>query len=397
MKIKKGIIPNVSLLVGIIIYEIIVIFVFNWTGVYRMILAAIVGGASYSIGKSIENKIVKDSSLVQDTKTINLVSFAIIIFIVVGLNFFSRSNKTNKLNENEDIQNIFDSITNSKTYNHIYIPTTKIFLVPPENYQFIEKMQRFQKDDNTYFQIVEMPGVDFNKNELTKENFEAKGAKIYNWKDFFLNRYSAKLIILQENYLSKNIFLSFGDSSFSAMAAGYCLINDTLSEKEILQSLNSIYYDTSISIDYLSHAKFEIDLKNTNYQFAKYASNTYVYTEEGILDDNNPYQNSFMVSQIISNGIDENTLGNYSLSLIESFEQQGLNIEITTSESKKVNDYNGYIIIGDAYHEEKQAKVYLQVIADFNSTISFTGIIGENQKETMKLFESISKTLKIKE
>lgn len=396
MKIKKGVIPIVSLAIGIIIFEIIAIYIFNWTGIFRIILAGLIGGAAYSMGRNIEKKIIKTSEPTNDNKLINIIGFLSILIIVVGINFLSKNKTSSQIINHKQEKIKLDNIINKLTDKHVYIPTTKIYIIPPKGYRFIEELQRFQKDDKTYIQIVEMQNVDFNKNELSQENFKAKGAKVFEWKEFLMNNYSTKLGIIQGDYTSKNIFCAFGDKSFSAMLIGYCLLNDTTSENEIIKSIKSIYYDTTKTIDYFSLARFEIDISDTEYIFVQYASNTYSYAKDGIITEN-PLQTQFMISQVPSMGVDNNSLSNYSLSLIESHEQQGLNIDIKKSEPIVINGFNGYLIEGESQFQNKDVAIYQLVISNYSSTVVFTGMAGEDIENDRKLFKKISKRLKIKE
>lgn len=53
----KGIITIVTCIAAVLIYELIVIYIFNWTGTYRTIGAGLIGIVGVSIGRLIEKKI----------------------------------------------------------------------------------------------------------------------------------------------------------------------------------------------------------------------------------------------------------------------------------------------------------------------------------------------------
>lgn len=218
------------------IFEALAIFVFNWTGIFKSILAAVIGGAAFEVGKNLESKLLKSDKQSSDNKTLNFIAFVIIFIVVVGMHLL----KDNLSSGDDSISN---NVVVSKTDKHIHVPTTKMYIVPPVNFNFITELLRFQKDDKTYFQIVEMQGVDFAKNELNRNNLKSKGAKILAWKEFTLNNIPAKLVKIKADDRNSNLVLSFGDSLSTVMIMGYYQSSDTASENEIQRSCLSIYYD----------------------------------------------------------------------------------------------------------------------------------------------------------
>ena len=74
-------------------------------------------------------------------------------------------------------QNSFpNNISVTKTENLKRLKGTKLFVSTPDNYKPMESMIRLQRDNNTYFQAIEIPNSNFNeyKGKLTKQAIESQ-------------------------------------------------------------------------------------------------------------------------------------------------------------------------------------------------------------------------------
>ncbi|MFN8254041.1 MAG: hypothetical protein U0W24_00010 [Bacteroidales bacterium] len=106
---KKGIIPTITIITGMVIYGLFAIYVFDWTGIYRTILAAIIGGLLFSLGKRIEKIIFKygnqKTEVEHNTHWLNIFSFIIIIGIVLGINIYTHYKASNWKTYKDEVGN----------------------------------------------------------------------------------------------------------------------------------------------------------------------------------------------------------------------------------------------------------------------------------------------------
>lgn len=146
----------------------------------------------------------------------------------------------------------------------------------------------------------------------------------------------------------------------------------------------------------LNLLKFEVELTDSDYKFARYASNFYIFTEDGKIDEKNPFKSQFIISQLPSVGISDESMQKYSTSMISNWESSGIpKINVTTSKPIFVNGYFGYLTIGETKHELNDISIYLLLISDINTTIAFSGFASGDIKKELEMFERISNRIKI--
>jgi hypothetical protein len=241
-----------------------------------------------------------------------------------------------------------------------------------------------------------MQGQDFSKNEFNRESFEKKGAQLLGWEEYTINKRIAKFCIIKADNLTKDMFLAFGDDSFSTMIVGYYNFQDIASEEAIKKAMLSIYYDSSKTINPFENAKFELELSAGDFKFARYSTNTYIFTENGNMDESNPFQSQFMIQQLPSIGITNYTMENHISSLIKNFESAGIpKIVVEKSQPHDINDIYGYLTIGKTKYKSQKFLIYILVLSNLETSIVFTGLTKENNKSELEMFERLSERILI--
>src|SRR5215831_4642741 len=164
------------------------------------------------------------------------------------------------------------NIENAKTNKHINIPGTRLFIIPPPNFSTAKGFIGLQDGKNSILNVMDLVGGNYNTNAATfsKEEFEKKGAKVFDYKEIRVGGFPAKYISMQGDATTKEYALVFGDTTFSTMIIAAYPATDENTGKEIISSLNSICYDKSIKIDPLTTANFSIDDKDSKFKFFKY-------------------------------------------------------------------------------------------------------------------------------
>lgn len=153
--------------------------------------------------------------------------------------FYSCSNGQN---------NFPDTINNKKTDDLKRMKGTKYFVKAPDSYKPLESLIRYQKDNNTYFQIIQVPNTNFAeyKTKVSRKSIESKGAVIDVYKPVSYNGFDGLYIEGPSKKEGETkIGLWFGDETFVTMIAGVCETSDKASKEELKKFFINSYYDKS--------------------------------------------------------------------------------------------------------------------------------------------------------
>src|SRR5574337_737724 len=188
-----------------------------------------------------------------------------ILLLLVALAFFGCEPAKNNPTPN--------AIKNSKSEKHINIPGTRLFIIPPENFHTATNFTGLQKDASTAIQVYDLIGGNYYTNAATfnKESFEAKGAKVFEYKVLSVNGYPGKFIYMQGDNNTKECSLVFGDSTFSTMLMGLYPASDESTGEEIRQAFFSIVYDIKLKPDPWTGTFFTLDDSQTRFKFVRAA------------------------------------------------------------------------------------------------------------------------------
>ena len=128
-------------------------------------------------------------------------------------------------------------IHTTKTERHIRIKGTNVFALIPTDYNYIENLVRFQKNNNQYIQFTVSKSLNFtkNKSKFTAKELEKKyGRKIDFLCDVKLNEFDAIYFEGPSTFPNKTeLAFIFGDTTFFVMISGFCQTADKEGKKEI--------------------------------------------------------------------------------------------------------------------------------------------------------------------
>jgi hypothetical protein len=91
---RKGIVPNITMILGILIYEFVAINLYQWTGIKRSLIAGIVGGICYFLGTRIEETLLEKEVYEKkgsSNKLLTFIPIIVVIGLVLGINFLVKS------------------------------------------------------------------------------------------------------------------------------------------------------------------------------------------------------------------------------------------------------------------------------------------------------------------
>ena len=248
---------------------------------------------------------------------------------------------------------------------------TRLFVKVPNTYQPLEKLVRYQKNDDTYFQVIEDPNGSFNEfvSNMSKQAIESKGAKV----DVYENVKFNGLDGLYFEGPSKNagetkIGLAFGDFNFVTMVVGVCKTADKNSIQELKTIFRSSYYDTSYKLNPLELASFKIDQTITGFTYSTTLGNVFLYSHngrkdlKGLLDFSN-----YQIMPLEVGSFEK--VKELMESINTRFNLQGINVSNIKSKETLINGNNSYEVTMDAIDKEgNKASLYEVGIFQENSS-----------------------------
>ena len=171
-------------------------------------------------------------------------------------------------------------IANHLTDQHIQIPGTRLFMIPPLGFTLNSHSMSFDSEDGSKMIIKDILGGDFEKNAggLNENVLRESGFKLLKHNAFVLNGYSARYAVVEAWGNANTLLFGFGDSSFAVMISAMYPSTDTSIENNINTSIASIVYDENAVIDPSLVAIFVTDSLVSKYQFSQFNSGSYYYT-----------------------------------------------------------------------------------------------------------------------
>ena len=295
---------------------------------------------------------------------------------------------TNKIN---------DQINNTKTSKHINIPGTRLYIIPPPNFKVASTFIGLQKGETSMFNIYDLVGGNINTNAATfnKSEFEKQGAKVFDFREIKVNDFPARYIHMQGDAAAKSYSVVFGDTTFTTMIMTIYPVGDEKTGNEILSSLNTIYYDKSKKIDPFETANFTLDEKVSKFKFFQYNANLYVYTIDGIENQNDNEAPVILVSQLPK----DNTMTASSIGemMIIKAQQYGLtNLEFKNTTRDRINRYETYQTEVYGQMQGKYSLLFYSVVTKDDKAIVIQGISKKDNQENVEEFKKIAQTVKIK-
>lgn len=288
-------------------------------------------------------------------------------------------------------------IQSTKTSKHINIPGTRVYIIPPPDFTVAEAFVGLTKNGQSVFNIYDLPGGSFYTNAATfsREKFEGQGIHVFSYEELKVNSYPAKFIVMQGRQSTKTFGLVFGDATFSTMIIAAYPESDDATGKQIIASLNSIYYDKSRKVDPFETARFSLDDKNSKFKFLQFSANVYTYTVGGVdvtVGSNEPFA---VVTQMPADpGTDPSEIAKLMMSNLQN--KGFTNAEITNASTNQINGYKAYEAAVYGQMSGKKAVIYECVVTDGNKAIAIQGIATSDFENNVQEFKKLAHTIRFK-
>lgn len=312
-----------------------------------------------------------------------------IIFILIFTTLTSCGQKSNT--------DFPSQIQTTKTTNHFRVMGTKVYGIIPSDFQHIRDLVRYQKNDNTYIQVIESNTSNFieAKPKFTRQAIEAKGAKIDVLNNIKLNEYEAIYCAGPSKYPEETkLMLIFGDESFVVIIVGVCQTKDMEEKKQLQEIFKSIYYEKSLQVSPFELANFQFDNTITNFKYAITASNIFMYAENGKNDAQNPTSNSFQI--MVMPKMTKEKAESYANDLPSRYETNGIKLDNKTITKSKINNHIAYILETKIKYDNRDGVLYQVVLVFENTTLLFKANAYNDVDNYLIKFKKTAETIKIK-
>jgi hypothetical protein len=197
-------------------------------------------------------------------KQTKVLLFTIFVFI---LNSCGQSNSKPESNENTELI----SIVGSK------------ILFPKSSFKQSEKLVGLVNENDAMILVTELLNDSFESqaNSLNNSFIERSGGEILDTKQYQIDGFKAKQLIVKSPDSLKIRLVLFGDKDFCTFLTAKHFLNDEKSEREIEFLLENVKYDKSIVINPLAQSPFIIVGNYNGFKHFTKSQNTHFYTRDG--------------------------------------------------------------------------------------------------------------------
>lgn len=289
-----------------------------------------------------------------------------------------------------------DKVSVTKTSEHINIPGTKIFIIPPAGYTIAKSFVGLEKGYEAMIQFYDLVGGNFYTNSATfnPEEFKEKGLETTFYKKYMLNEYPAKYIVLKNND-DKQMNLVFGDTTFSVLTLAFYKSGNTSAEQELQKAFNSIYYDKSMPVNPFANKPYTIDDSKSKFKFVKSAAGLLLFSLDGI--DKESYKNEPMV--IVMNVPHDyiSSPEDICSMMLRNYTKNGF--ELTKKISGEEIKINGDKAFESVYHgtlQQEEKFIYQLAVTSGTYTVTLQATFSSDYDNNLAEIRNLSHTIKIK-
>ncbi|RFS26917.1 hypothetical protein DVR12_03785 [Chitinophaga silvatica] len=286
--------------------------------------------------------------------------------------------------------NIPDTVAVTKTSQHVQVPGSRLFIVPPPGFKFT-KSNTLKKDDGSEIMIADFPESKFNRDNRIPDS---PGETTFYEKLFVIGGYKARLSYgkaLKEN--KEKIVFVFGDDQNSILADCTFPVNNKKSRDEAIGAVLSIFLDKSMELDYAALNNYTINTDNS--AFKLYGNNKllfyYSINGEEIKDNNNYITIARLPAFPRMEEMKAVTKG--FISKIE----KGMRIEKIDDKPVKIHGQPAYeAIISAVANNVLSERLYLLVMGNTKSSIYYLGVFEASDSTVFEECKALAQTLRLK-
>lgn len=275
-----------------------------------------------------------------------------------------------------------ESIDNTELIN---IVGTKV-LFPKSSFTESEKLVGLVNDSDAMILVTELLNDSFESqaNKLNNSFIERSGGEILDTKQYQIDGFNAKQLIVKSSDSIKIRMILFGDNDFCALLTAKHFLNDGKSEKEIEFLLENVKYDKSIVVNPLAQSPFIIVGNYNGFKHFTKSQNTHFYTRDGNERVNREKEPSLaIVYGVLKNESD--------------FEQIFKQLSSLNDVSEFKTERNGQDAYEEVFDLENGNKRYYLLLKNGLNYIMVRGTAMEQHEQTITDFKKFTEQVKWKD
>lgn len=289
-----------------------------------------------------------------------------ILFVLLSIGCTHNLNKEHPL---------YSDSNNVKTENHIRIKGTKLFAVIPDSFVYNQQAKTYSTK-NQFIKFIQYPNISWS--DIKKKN-EIISIPMYGYEGSYFE---------SEDLKSKSIdiLVQFGGDDFVFNVSARTSTEIHNGRTELLNILQSLYYDEEYELDELELANFTIDRTFTDYKLQVGTSNVYMFSKGG---------NYISFESLLK--ISEQNLDKKINSILAGELNRGVRVKDRSIQKKIIGDYNVRILQTEIIGEPKSSLFCVAIISDINNAIAVTAFGSEDTDELKSIFDNIIRSIKFKD
>jgi hypothetical protein len=288
-------------------------------------------------------------------------------------------------------------IDNVKTGQHINIPGTRLFIIPPPGFEIASSFTGLQKGDDIIIQVFDLIGGNFYTNaaNINRETFESKGAIVFDYKELNVNGFPAKYSIIEGDQNTRSMNLVFGDTTFSVMIMALYHSIDDNAGAQIQKAIGSVYYDKNLETDPLATASFVIDETRSSFKFSQASAGVFMYSIGGIAKQSFNDEPFITIATLPKDpAANAKTISQMSLSSLEGYGFS--DIELKNASTKKVNKQRAYEVEVYGKLQGQNILIYQLIVTDRDKAILIQGIVKSDFDNNLREMKNLARTIRLK-
>lgn len=291
-------------------------------------------------------------------------------------------------------------INNKKTSLHQQVAGTRFFLVPPANFIAAKGFQGFHEPETgSSILVMDIPGAFAETTKgFTEPGLKPQGVNLQKREEISVNG-DPGLFLIADQAAEGTTFLKyilvFGDIQSTHMINGTFPRSVSLYHKEIIESMLSVVYDSSLSVDPLDAVPFFINTSDTKLKLAHNLSGSVMFTADGKVPPQVADKTMLMVGSSA-----ESVIINRRQTALERIHQlpyQDLKVDQSKIATVTMDGISGYEITGEGTSSTGVHEFVYQVML-FAETDYYiiVGITNEDFPGNLALFRKIAASFKRK-
>ena len=292
-----------------------------------------------------------------------------------------------------------DTFDKSPTANgRVNIPGTRLFIAPPADFKVATNFIGLEHADNSSFQVMDLVGGNFytNAGTFSREEFEARGAQVLDYKDTTISSFPAKYAHIQGEPTTQAFMITFGDTTFSTMVMAMVPADakpETLTQVE--RAMFSIRYDKELKVDPFATAPFVLDDRQSKYKFVKFSGNMYVYSAND--PEQSPQPDAAVITVTPLPREEGASAASFADMITESLEKYGLTDKVTKNTSvEPVNGDDAYEVEIHGNMKGQKALFYELVVVHDERGVLVQGVIPEGLEANLPDIRRFARTIRFK-